>query len=255
MSEEKGKQILTAVERIVTSSQSIRATVEEARTQAKAKSALNKADTLRELTARELVRHYSNRTAIAGGISGLPGLIPGIGSLAVSIGGGLAELTFLLKWEVEMALALSHLYGFDIDDPRERQLAFLMASVGTYDATGKNFFADVMKVEGVALWNYAPRAAGKMVVKAIAVVAGLYLWRGFLKAIPVLGIAIGGGMNKVLTDRVGDRVSRDLRTRRDLLGSPAEKPAAPRKKSKAKPTPKARRRVAPSKVPAVDDLN
>ena len=254
MTEEKGKQILTAVERILASSKSIRDTVDDARTRAKERTALDKSDTLRELTAKELVRHYSNRAAIAGGVSGLPGLVPGIGSLAVSIGGGLAEFTFLLKWEVEMALALSHLYGFDIDDPRERQLGFLMASVGTYDATGKNFFVDVMKVEGTAIWNYAPRAAGKIVVKAVAMLAAIYLWRGFFKMIPVLGIAIGTGMNKVLTQRVGARVGRDLRTRRDLLGD--DKPrAAHKSKSHPKQKQKARRRAVAAKVPAADDLN
>ena len=268
MSEEKAKQILTAVERILASSQSIRATVDEARATAKEKSTLDKTETVRELTARELVRHYSNRTAIAGGVSGLPALIPGIGSIAVSIGGGLAELTFLLKWEVEMALALSHLYGFDIDDPRERQLGFLMASVGTYDATGKNFFVDVLKVEGTAIWNYAPRKVGKVVVQALAMLAAVYLWRGFFKAIPVLGIAIGTGMNKVLTQRVGNRVSRDLRTRRELVGH--EKPAAAAKGAKAaKAEPgtkartnakapakrKAKARAPVAKAPSVDDLN
>ena len=54
----------------------------------------------------------------------LPGLIPGLGSIALSIGGGLAELTYLLKCEVEMTLALCHLYGFDIDAPASGSSAF-----------------------------------------------------------------------------------------------------------------------------------
>ncbi|MBS1149158.1 MAG: hypothetical protein H6Q89_856 [Myxococcaceae bacterium] len=258
--EEKGRKLLTAVERIVASSDSIRATVEAAR--AKVKGEL-RGEALREATARELIRGYSNRAAIAGGASGLPGLIPGFGSIALAIGGGLAELTFLLKWEVEMALGLSHLYGFDIDDPRERQLGYLMASVGTYDATGKNFFVDVMKVEGTAIWNYAPRAAGRMVVSAMAMVAAIYLWRGLLKAVPFVGMAVGSSMNKVLTTRVGARCMRDCRTRRELMAD-APKPvaaAAAAKKSKAKPKPKAsakpksKAKAAPAKVPSIDDLN
>src|SRR5688500_11781260 len=96
--EEKGKKLLTAVERIVASSDSIRATVEAARIKVKGEL---KGEALREATAREMIRGYSNRAAIAGGVSGLPGLIPGIGSIALAIGGGLAELTLLLKWEVE----------------------------------------------------------------------------------------------------------------------------------------------------------
>ncbi len=236
--EEKGKKLLTAVERIVASSQSIRATVEAARLKVKGEL---KGDVLREATARELIRSCSNRAAIAGGVSGLPGLVPGFGSIALAIGGGLAELTLLLKWEVELALGLSHLYGFDIEDPRERQLGFLMASVGTYDATGKNFFVDVMKVEGTAIWNYAPRAVGRMVVSAMAMVAAVYVWRGLLKAVPFLGMAVGSSMNKVLTQRVGNRCMRDCRTRRALMDDMPKETAsvAPRK---SKPRPNAKRK-------------
>lgn len=262
--EEKGKKLLTAVERIVASSESIRATVDAAKLKVKGEL---RGDALREATARELIRGYSNRAAIAGGVSGLPALVPGVGSIALAIGGGLAELTLLLKWEVEMTLGLSHLYGFDIDDPRERQLGFLMASVGTYDATGKNFFVDVMKVEGTAIWNYAPRAVGRMVVSAMAMVAALYLWRGLLKAVPFLGMAVGSSMNKVLTTRVGERCMRDCRTRRELMADepraaagPAKR-AKPKAKAKAKAKPKAKARkakpkaAAASKPPVIDDLN
>ncbi len=252
--EEKGKKILHAVERIVTSSEAIKMTVAAARE--KVEEGL-KGAALREATANELIRSYSNRAAIAGGASGLPALIPGFGSIALAIGGGLAELTLLLKWEVEMALALSHLYGFDIDDPRERQLGFLMASVGTYDASGKNFFVDAMQVEGTALWNYAPRAVGRMVVSAFAMVAAMYLWRGLIKAVPFVGIGVGASMNKVLTRRVGKRVMRDCATRRELMAdgpvpATASKPA---KKKAAKPR---KPRATAKKVPApraADDLN
>lgn len=260
--EEKGKKLLTAVERIVASTGRIKATVEGARNQVKGEL---KGDALREATAKELIRRYSNRAAVAGGVSGIPALIPGFGSIALAIGGGLAELTFLLKWEVEMALGLSHLYGFDIDDPRERQLGFLMASVGTYDATGKNFFVDVMKVEGTAIWNYAPRAAGRMLVSAMAMVAAMYVWRGLLKAVPFVGMAVGSSMNKVLTARVGARCMRDCRTRRGLMADSSKAAAAPKKKAKARAKPKgaavpkakakAKKVAAPSlKIPA-DDLN
>ena len=168
MDDEKGRKLLTAVERIVASSDSIKSTVDTARPTVKGGL---KGPALREAPARELIRSYSNRAAIAGGASGIPAaLLPGIGSIAAAVGGGLAELTFLLKWEVEMALAMSHLYGFDIDDPRERQLGFLMASVGTYDATGQHFFVDIDKVEGTAIYNYAPRAVSRLVVTARATV-------------------------------------------------------------------------------------
>ena len=72
-----------------------------------------------------------------------------------------------------------------------------------------------------------------MVIKAMTALALAYVWRGLLRMVPVLGIVIGSGMNKVLTQRVGDRASRDLRTRGDLA-RPAKASAVPKKKVVAK---------------------
>jgi uncharacterized protein (DUF697 family) len=231
--EEKGRQLLSAVERLVSSNETLRgeSAACEAKAKARAAEASKNKDTLRGLIAQELTRTYSNRAAIAGGASALPALIPGIGSIAAGLAGTFAELAYVLKTEVELCLSIAHVYGFDIDDPRERQLAFLLAAVGTYDAGGKNFFADVVRAEGVAIWNYGPRVLARMIVKAMTALALGYVWRGFVKMVPVLGVAIGSGMNKVLTQRVGERAARDFMTRRELM---QEDPTAPKAKPVAK---------------------
>jgi uncharacterized protein (DUF697 family) len=240
--EAKGKQLLTAVERILASTDSLREVAEVCRVKAKAKSkALGSPEALREAVAAEVVRYYSLRAAIAGGVAAAPALVPGVGSLAVSLGGALAELGYLLKCEVEMVLTLAHLYGFDIDETQERQIAFLMASVGTYDArSGKNFLVDAAEAEGVAIWNYGPRKAGKMVLAAMTKLALMWVWRGFARLLPVVGIVIGTSMNKVLTTKVGERAAKDLRTRKALKGKEAraEKAAARPKKRVAAARPR-----------------
>ena len=254
--DEQGRKLLTAVERIVAKSASIRATVDGIQATVKSANAELKGPQLRDAVAVQLVKHYSDRAAIAGGASALPALIPGWGSLVAAVGGTFAELTLLLKWEVEMALALSHLYGFDIEKPAERQLSFLMASVGTYDATGRNFFVDVLQMEGTAIWNYGPRHVARFVVRVLATLAGLYLWRGFLKAIPVLGIGIGAGMNKVLTTKVGDRCVRDLRMRRDLMKEEARSGTSASSASKRKPKAKAKKaKKVERRPPPAETLN
>jgi uncharacterized protein (DUF697 family) len=250
MDDDQGKKLLTAVERILASNASVKAVVAECEARAKAHGETLKGDSLREATAQELVRHYSNRAAIAGGASALPALVPGWGSLVAAVGGTFAELTLLLKWEVEMALALSHLYGFDIDKPAERQLAFLAASVGTYDATGKSFFGDVVRLEGTAIWNYGPRRLARLVVQALAVLAAMYLWRGFIKAIPVIGIVVGSSVNKMLTKKVGDKCLKDLRVRHDLM---AEKPVAPSAAAKKPKKKKPARKKAPRREPPAEE--
>ncbi|MDP1829775.1 MAG: EcsC family protein [Archangium sp.] len=246
--EVKGKQLLSAVERLVSSNETLRTHVAvcEARAKARAPEASKSKDTLRQLVAQELTRSYSNRAAIAGGATALPALIPGVGSLAAGIAGTFAELAYLLKTEVELCLSISHVYGFDIDEPQERQLSFLLAAVSTYDASGKNFFVDVVRAEGVAIWNYGSRVLARMVIKAMTALALAYVWRGLLRMVPVLGIVIGSGMNKVLTERVGERASRDLRTRRDLMKvkAPTAVPAPKKKKLAAKKKPAKKPKLA-----------
>lgn len=219
--EEKGKQLLTAVERLVSKNASLRATVAEARARVGTKDI--------DTVGAELIRTFSNRAAIAGGAAGLPSLIPGIGSLVAGVAGVFAELAYLLKTEVELCLTLSHLYGFDIDEPRERQLAFLMASVGTSQGSKGNVVGDLFKAEGVAIWNYAPRQLARMVLKAMSALALARLWAGLLRMVPLVGIGVGATMNKVLTQRVGARVMRDLKTRRELFDGPPPKTKAKRK--------------------------
>ncbi|MFO0596859.1 MAG: EcsC family protein [Myxococcaceae bacterium] len=242
--EEKGRQLLSAVERLVSDNAVLRAEIAACETRAKARlgEGSHSRDAVRELVAQELTRTYSNRAAIAGGASALPALLPGLGSLAAVVTGTFAELAYVLKTEVELCLSIAHVYGFDIDDPRERQLAFLLAAVGTYDAGGKNFFVDVVRAEGVALWNYGPRVITRMVIQAMTAVALMYVWRGFIKMVPVLGIAIGGGLNKVLSQRVGARAARDFKMRRELM---RQEPTAP--KGKRVTPPRAAKATKPAK--------
>lgn len=234
--EQKARQLLTAVERLVSSNATLIEHVKvcELRAKTRAPEAARKPETLRELTAQELTRSYSNRAAVAGGVSALPGLVPGVGSAIAGLAGTFVELAYLLKSEVELCLSIAHVYDFDLDEPRERQLAFLLAAVGTYDASGRNFAVDVLKAEGVAIWNYGPRVVGRLVLEALTAIAMMYVSRGLLRMVPVVGIVIGSGLNKVLTQRVGKRATNDLRTRRELVRAPVAKPAAKRAAPKKK---------------------
>lgn len=218
----QGRKLLSAVERIISDTDSLISLAEEYLGQARKKKLASEAET-REAAAAAVVSYFSTRAAISGGLAATPALIPGVGSLAAVLGGTLADMGFLLKYEVEMALVLSHLHGFDIRKEEERQLAFLLASVGTYDAkSGRNAFLELAQVEGITLWKYAPHEVSKMLVSVMTRIALLQLSRSMVRALPLVGIAVGSSMNKVLTSRVGDRCIQDLRTRRELTGQQSD---------------------------------
>lgn len=218
--EDQGRKLLTAVERIVEEPDELIARVEAFRRE------VGKGeddDATRLAVARRIVRHFSNRSAFAGAATALPALLPGAGTLLAGLGGTLADVGLTMKFEVEMALSLTHLHGFDIRREKERQLAFLLASVSTYDAqSGRNFFVDLAEAEGTALWNYAPRQVAKYLVTVMAKLVLLAASKGLLKMLPLVGIAVGGTANKVLTTRVGDRCIEELARRRRLAPEEAE---------------------------------
>jgi uncharacterized protein (DUF697 family) len=234
----QGRQLLTAVERIIASTDSLIALSQEHQRRARERSPDDEGAVF-DAAAAEVISHFSRRSALSGGLTAAPALIPGLGSLVATAGGTLADIGLVLKFEVEMALVLSHLYGFDITRPEERQIAFLLASVGTYDAqSGGDILGELgqaARAGGDAVWTYAPREVSKLVVSVMAKIALLKLSRGMLaRALPVVGIAVGSTMNHALTRRVGERCVRDLKTRRQLV-----KPRAAKQPQSAQPSPAA----------------
>lgn len=166
-------------------------------------------------TARVLIRRYSNHSMVAGGATAVPALLPGVGTLAAMLGGTAVDLALMLKYEVELALSLSVAHGHDISNPEERQLAYLLASVGTYDAqSGHDILSDLAAVEAEALWTYGPREVSKLLLTVLSKLALLTLGKGLARAVPLVGVAVSGGVNKVLTQRVGRRIHQVLIERR-----------------------------------------
>lgn len=235
----QGRQLLTAVERILASTDSLASLSQEHLRRAQEQK-LDGEDATLTAAAESVIRHYSRRTAITGGLASAPSLVPGLGTLVASVGGTLADMALGLKFEVEMALVLSHLHGFDITRPEERQIAFLMASVGTYDArSGGNILADIARAQGVAIWNYTPREASKLLLNVMAAIALFKLSKGLLmRALPVVGIAVSSTINRTLTRRVGKRCLRDLQTRRHILSKKDSPPAKVAAKDAGEQAPK-----------------
>lgn len=237
---EHGRALLSAVERLISPTDTLIALTE--RHHASARLRAGTEERVRRAAAESLTRHFSDRAALVGAASALPGAIPGVGTAAALVSGTLLDVTFLLKWEVELALCLAWLHGFDIRDNSERQLAFLMASVGTYDAqTGRNFFLEVMEAEREAIWNYSSRRLGKFITEAFATLALMRLGRGFMKLLPLVGPLVGAAANKLLTRRVGERCAQDFETRRKITARKSEV-----KRERAKSAPSRARRARAS---------
>jgi uncharacterized protein (DUF697 family) len=196
----RGERLLSAVERVVEDCDDLIAHVETL------KSAASEVDPedLHEYVAKQLIEGYSTRSAIAGGLTSLPALLPGAGSAVAFVGGMLADMTYMLKHDVEMILCLSYLYGYDIRDEKERWLAYVLAGIRTYEVqVRRNYMADLFDLQLDALPKYTPRELFKLAATVLGKLALLSLSKGFVKTLPLVGIAVSASTNKFMTWSVG----------------------------------------------------
>lgn len=201
-----GERLLTAVGRLMDDAESLVAQVEAfkediADNRYPAGTAL-----YLDAVAERIIQSYSSRSALAGAVAALPSMLPGGGTIAALIGGSLVDMTMMLKHEVEMALCLTHLYGYDVREERARWLGYTLAAVNTYEAhSGRNFFVDMADAQLEALTKYTPRQLSKLVITAFGKYALLSLSRGFLRAMPFVGIVVSASTNKLVVGSVGWR--------------------------------------------------
>lgn len=191
---------MTAVERLVDDSDTLIARVETLRASMPGEEDAR----WRERLSSQIIAEFSTRSAIAGGAAALPGLLPGGGYIAALVGGALVDMTLALKHDVEMILCLSHLYGFDIRDERERWLAYVLAGVRVHATERKqNYLLDLLEVQLDALPKYTPRQLFKLAASAIGRRALLSLSRGYLRVLPLVGVVVSASTNKFTTTSVG----------------------------------------------------
>ncbi len=206
--EEKTKRVLRAIERILDTNDEIIAICDSATKKIEEK-LINNHRQLSEKSkfrriGREIVAHYSNRSSLAGGVSGIPMIIPGIGSIVGFVGASLFDTVVTLKFEIEMALALCHLAGFNIEKERDRQIAYTLASVSSYEVRkSDDALSDTAQLSAAAFWDYSTRQMGKFFFSSLAKRVLMATTRHVTKVIPIVGIAIGLSMNKALTRRMG----------------------------------------------------
>lgn len=213
---EQGRKLISAVERLLDDNENIIAMVKKITRKVDQEQPGADSDTIKEIVAQRIIERYSNWSAISGGATALPGVVPGLGSAMAIVGGTLIDIALVLKFEVEMALALFYNFGFDINQEQERQLAFLMASVKTGEAqSGKGFVEDVVKAEGEALWRNGSRQVPKLAIQVAGKLAIASAPKALMKTLPIIGIAIGTTVNKTLTARVGRSILEDIYKRMD----------------------------------------
>jgi hypothetical protein len=167
----------------------------------------NSKEKIRDLMCEHIIDNYSYYTAFAGGVAGLVGVVPGLGTVVAGLGGGAADAALSMKWQIEMVMAIATIYGRDIMVEDEKLLCFMVAGLGTINefgkqgakAMGSKAFCNMIKqyLKGSVL------LAVKQVFKKLGIV---FTKKAVVKFAPFgIGVIIGASANKVLTKYVGSK--------------------------------------------------
>ena len=220
--ETTGAQLARAVERLVDPADAIVRMADAVRRTVRPSA---DPDRVRRDWCDRVIRSYARRAALSGGAAALPALAPGVGTLIAVAGGAVVDTAYLLKYEVELALALAHIHGHDIATESHRQLGFLLGveqvrrmrdeRVEGPPAPG---LLDVARTLG-------PHELRRMVVSACTRLLAAQVGKGALRALPLAGVAFSASLNHALTLRVGRRLMNELSRREELdelLGGASE---------------------------------
>lgn len=195
----ENKQI-AILEKILASNDSIRSVV------AKCEAAavhLSHEKTRERRVVQLIIGHYANLCALSGGASGLPALIPFVGSLYSIFGASAADAIAALKFEIEMALALTSYMGYDIDDSRERKLAIIMACATLEEAFHRDRPVTVFDLVDSALAEYSTRQLSKTMLKLFTRAVLTLTAKRWMRFFPLVGMAVGGVVNAMMSAHTG----------------------------------------------------
>jgi uncharacterized protein (DUF697 family) len=79
----------------------------------------------------------------------------------------------------------------------------------------RNFFADLIDLQLDALPKYTPRELFKLAAAILGKIALVSVSRGFVKTLPLVGVAVSASTNKFMTWSVGWWCVEALERRRD----------------------------------------
>lgn len=155
--------------------------------------------------ADKVIGRYAKLAGMAGGASGLAGVVPGIGTIAASVGGGSVDAVACMKLQVDMCMCLAASFGYDLTNEDAHHLSFLIAAGGTVEQAAVETTTKVASKAGVRMLRRYLRGAALTAVKEYFKKVGIVFTRKSVeKALPFgIGAVLGSSANYGLTRYVG----------------------------------------------------
>lgn len=205
MSSDESDRLLKVVQAIAMSPDDAKSLVRRLRAQSER--ARPNDDDLRhqERVADHIISRYCAYASTSGGLTGLVGVIPGIGTALAAIGGGATDIAISMKLQVDMCMCLAEAFGHDVSSADGKHLAFLIASSASLEKAGTEAGAQVASKAGVQLLRQYMKGAALQVLKELFKKIGITFTRKALeRALPFgIGVAFGVAGNYAMTKYVG----------------------------------------------------
>ena len=149
--EEDGSRLLRAVEAIAISPKDATSIAEQYLNQSKDRFPDSECWNHQLRAADKIIGRYSRLAAMVGTATGLPGIIPGLGTAVAIVGGAAADSLACMKLQVDMCMCLAAAFKYDITSEDGKHLAFLIAATGSAQRAGVEAGARLGSQAGVRM--------------------------------------------------------------------------------------------------------
>lgn len=202
---DQGSLLLTAVQAVAISPEKAKKIVGQYQKSARKTNPKASETEIEEIISHKIVDKYSKYASLSGGVAALPGIIPGVGTVAAMVGGGMADTTACMKIQIDMTMLLATNFGYDLNDHDAMYMTTLIAVSGGLEKMGVGIGVPVASKAGVKMLKQYLKGATLTIVKELFKRFGLTFTRKALeKSIPFgVGVVAGSSLNYALTQYVG----------------------------------------------------
>lgn len=200
-----GSTIMKIVETIAITPQDAREIVCQYEVQARAKHSDFSDDKIKNLVADKIIKRYSSLAATSGGVTSLAGVIPGVGTAFSMVGGGLADVSLSMKFQIDMTMCLAIALKDNLANEDAKHMSFIIALCGTLEKAGVAGGAKIASKAGVKMVDQYLKGATLVFIKELFKAVGISFTKSAtIKAIPFgVGVVLGSSAGYAMSQYVG----------------------------------------------------
>lgn len=165
---------------------------------------------IQDAVVGKIISRYSKLAATSGAATALPGVVPGIGTLASAVGGGVVDVSVCMKLQIDMTMCLAVAINGKMSNEDAKHMSYIIALFGSLEQLGSTGATKMATKAGVRMINKYLQGAPLKTIKKLFMNIGIkFTKKGTLKAVPFgIGVVVGGTANYALTKYVG-KAARD----------------------------------------------